>query len=166
VISMAGNVKSLNRVVLVGNVQPREPEVSHIPSLGRDVAKFTIVTKEGYMDKSNQWQESSEWHNIVAWGYNAKKVEKSIKRGSLVLVEGKIKSRKWQDKNGQDRRTTEIIADTIVPLDRGQQGSSDSSSSYDSGKSYNGGSSNFDNDNNPEVTPEAQIDDIPYDDPF
>ena len=163
---MAGNVKSLNRVVLVGNVQPREPEVSHIPSLGRDVAKFTIVTKEGYMDKSNQWQESSEWHNIVAWGYNAKKVEKNIKRGSLVLVEGKIKSRKWQDKNGQDRRTTEIIADTIVPLDRGQQGSSDSSSSYDSGKSYNGGPSNFDNDNNPEVTPEAQIDDIPYDDPF
>ncbi|MCK5003696.1 MAG: single-stranded DNA-binding protein [Candidatus Aminicenantes bacterium] len=163
---MAGNVKSLNRVVLVGNVQPREPEVSHIPSLGRDVAKFTIVTKEGYMDKSNQWQESSEWHNIVAWGYNAKKVEKSIKRGSLVLIEGKIKSRKWQDKNGQDRRTTEIIADTIVPLDRGQQGSSDGSSSYDSGNSYNGGSSNLDNENNPEVTPEAQIDDIPYDDPF
>ena len=165
-IKMAGNVKSLNRVVLVGNVQPREPEVSHIPSLGRDVAKFTIVTKEGYMDKNNQWQESSEWHNIVAWGYNAKKVEKSIKRGSLVLVEGKIKSRKWQDKNGQDRRTTEIIADTIVPLDRGQQGSSDNSSSYDSGNSYSGGSSNSENGNNPDSTPEAQIDDIPYDDPF
>lgn len=163
---MAGNVKSLNRVVLVGNVQPREPEVSHIPSLGRDVAKFTIVTKEGYMDKNNQWQESSEWHNIVAWGYNAKKVEKNIKRGSLVLVEGKIKSRKWQDKNGQDRRTTEIIADTIVPLDRGQQGSSDSFSSNESGNSYNGGPSNFDNGNKPDVTPEAQIDDIPYDDPF
>ncbi len=163
---MAGNVKSLNRVVLVGNVQPREPEVSHIPSLDRDVAKFTIVTKEGYMDKNNQWQESSEWHNIVVWGYNAKKVEKSIKRGSLVLVEGKIKSRKWQDKNGQDRRTTEILADNIVPLDRGQKGSSDNSSSYDSGNSYSGGSSNFENGNNTDSTPEAQIDDIPYDDPF
>ena len=163
---MAGNVKSLNRVVLVGNVQPREPEVNHIPSLGRDVAKFTIVTKEGYMDKNNQWQESSEWHNIVAWGYNAKKVEKSIKRGSLVLIEGKIKSRKWQDKNGQDRRTTEIIADTIVPLDRGQQGGSDGSSYGKSENNYNGGSSDSEGDGNQDVTPEAQIDDIPYDDPF
>ncbi len=162
---MAGNVKSLNRVVLVGNVQPREPEVSHIPSLGRDVAKLTIVTKEGYMDKNNQWQESSEWHNIVAWGYNAKKVEKSIKRGSLVLIEGKIKSRKWQDKNGQDRRTTEIIADTIVPLDRGQQGASDSSYS-NSGDGFNGESSNSESENGQNITPEAQIDDIPYDDPF
>ncbi len=163
---MAGNVKSLNRVVLVGNVQPREPEVSHIPSLGRDVAKFTIVTKEGYMDKNNQWQESSEWHNIVAWGYNAKKVEKSIKRGSLVLIEGKIKSRKWQDKNGQDRRTTEIIADTIVPLDRGQQGGSEGSSYGSSNNNYNGGPSNYDDESDNDSTPEAQIDDIPYDDPF
>jgi len=157
---MAGNVKSLNRVVLVGNIQPREPEVNHIPSIGRDVAKFTIVTKEGYMDKDNQWKESSEWHNIVAWGYNAKKTEKSLKRGSLVLIEGKIKSRKWQDKNGQDRRTTEIIADTVVPLDRGQQ--NDYESSYDSQNS----SSDFNSENKAEPTPEAQIDDISYDDPF
>ncbi len=160
------NKRSLNKVVLVGNVQPREPEVSHIPSLNKDVAKFTIVTAEVYMDKNNQWQESSEWHNIVAWGFNAKKVEKSIKRGSLVLIEGKIKSRKWQDKNGQDRRTTEIIADTVVPLDREQKNGSGSSSYNGSESSYNGGPSKFDNDNNPEVTPEAQIDDIPYDDPF
>ncbi len=157
---MAGNVKSLNRVVLVGNIQPREPEVSHIPTLGRDVAKFTIVTKEGYMDKNNQWQESSEWHNIVAWGYNAKKVEKNLNRGSLVLVEGEIKSRKWQDKNGQDRRTTEIIADTIVPLDKGQRGSAE-------GSSYSGAeNNNYESGNNTDATPEAQIDDIPYDDPF
>ncbi len=161
---MAGNVKSLNRVVLVGNVQPREPEVSHIPSIGRDVAKFTIVTKEGYMDKENQWKESSEWHNIVAWGYNAKKIEKNVKRGSLVLIEGKIKSRKWQDKNGQDRRTTEIIADTVVPLDRSQQSNNESSYNGD-GSTYKN-SSDFNSGNNSEITPEAQIDDIPYDDPF
>ncbi len=160
------NKRSLNRVVLVGNVQPREPEVSHIPTLNKDVAKFTIVTAEVYMDKNKQWQETSEWHNIVTWGFNAKKVEKSISRGSLVLIEGKIKSRKWQDKNGQDRRTTEIIADTVVPLDKGQQGGSDGSSYGSSDNNYNDGPSNSDDGSNQSVTPEAQIDDIPYDDPF
>ncbi len=159
---MAGNIKSLNKVILVGNVQPREPEVSHIPNLGRDVAKFTLVSKEGYMDKNNQWQESSEWHNIVVWGYNAKKVEKSVSRGSLVLVEGKIKSRKWQDKNGQDRRTVEIIADTIVPLDRASNQSSYSSGGNDNLKK-NGTS---DLNNNSSEPPEVQIDEMPYDDPF
>lgn len=160
---MAGNIKSLNKIILVGNVQPREPEISHIPNLGRDVAKFTLVTKEGYMDKNNQWQESSEWHNIVAWGYNAKKIEKNISRGSLVLVEGKIKSRKWQDKNGLDRRTIEIIADTVIPLDK-----------YTNQANYSNTNSNQSNkDDVPNATtatnnepPEAQIDDLPYDDPF
>lgn len=158
------NKRSLNRVVLVGNVQPREPEVSHIPSLNKDVAKFTLVTAEVYMDKNNQWQETSEWHNIVAWGFTAKKVEKNLSRGSLVLVEGKIKSRKWQDKNGQDRRTTEIIADTVVPLDKGQQGGGEGSSYGNGGNGYNNGPSGFEEQQN--ETPEAQIDDIPYDDPF
>ncbi len=161
---MAGNIKSLNKVILVGNVQPREPEISHIPNIGRDVAKFTIVTKEGYMDKSNQWQESSEWHNIVAWGYNAKKIEKSVFRGSLVLIEGKIKSRKWQDKNGVDRRTIEIIADTIIPLDKASNQANYS----------NSGNQNYSKktDMEQDMTgmdkepPEAQIDDMPYDDPF
>lgn len=160
---MAGNIKSLNKVILVGNVQPREPEVSHIPSLGRDVAKFTMVTKEGYMDKNNQWQESSEWHNIVAWGYNAKKIEKSVNRGSLVLVEGKIKSRKWQDKNGQDRRTVEIIADTVIPLDKSSNQTAYGSNSNQSTPSNNGYP---DDDMSNSETPEAQIDDMPYDDPF
>ena len=162
---MAGNVKSLNRVILVGNVQPKEPEVNHIPNLGRDVAKFTLVTKEGFMDKNNQWQESSEWHNIVAWGYNAKKIEKNIKRGSLVLIEGKIKCRKWQDKNGQDRRTIEIVADTVVPLDKGQPGSLENSP-YEKRTMSRENNHGYDEDEGPDLTPEAQIDDIQYDDPF
>lgn len=163
---MASNIRSLNRITLVGNVQPRDPEISHIPSLGRDVAKFTIVTKEGYMDKNNQWQESSEWHNIVAWGYAAKKVEKSVKRGSLLLVEGKIKSRKWQDKNGQDRKTIEIIADSVIILDKaGQQQNYSEDSSYVQEKSDN--SVNGKNTDETQAPPEAQIDDdIQYDDPF
>ncbi len=161
-----GDIRSLNRVVIVGNVQPREPEVSHIPNLGRDVAKFTVVTKEGYMDKNNQWQESSEWHNIVAWGYNAKKCEKHIKRGSLVLIEGKIKSRKWQDKNGNDRRTVEIIADTLIPLDKNQTASSDGYSYKSDNNSYQTQEGNGNSAQEGNVTPEAQIDDISYDDPF
>lgn len=164
---MASNIRSLNRVTLAGNVQPRDPEISHIPSLGRDVAKFTIVTKEGYMDKNNQWQESSEWHNVVAWGYAAKKVEKSVKRGSLLLVEGKIKSRKWQDKNGQDRKTIEIIADSVIILDKaGQQQNYSEDSSYTQSNSNNSSVSEKNTDEI-QAPPEAQIDDdIQYDDPF
>lgn len=110
--------RSINRVILVGNVG-RDPEVNHIPSLGQDVAKFSIATTEVYLDKkTNEWKEITEWHNIVAWGYAAQKVERNLKRGSMVLVEGKITTRKWKDKNDQDRWTTEIKADTVTPLDR------------------------------------------------
>ncbi|MEN8152643.1 MAG: single-stranded DNA-binding protein [Acidobacteriota bacterium] len=156
--------RSLNRVTLVGNVQPRDPEISHIPNLGKDVAKFTLVTAEVYMDKNNQWQESSEWHNVVAWGYVAKKIEKSVKRGSMLLVEGKIKSRKWQDKNGQDRKTVEIIADSVVILDKTEK---QQNYSADSSYGNQSNSMNGNNDDNIQAPPEAQIDDdIQYDDPF
>jgi len=115
------HVRSMNRVILVGRVG-RDPEITHIPSIEKDVAKFSLATSEGYMDKSNQWQESTEWHNIVAWGGLAQKVERSISKGDMVLVEGKIKTRKWQDKDNQERRTTEIYADNLVVLDRINRG--------------------------------------------
>lgn len=112
-----GHVRSLNRVILVGRVG-RDPEITHIPSLEKDVAKFSIATTEGYMNKNNEWKDITEWHNIVAWGWNAKKVEKNVNRGAMVLIEGKIKSRKWKDKNDQDRKTTEIHVDNLVVLEK------------------------------------------------
>ena len=170
----------MNRVILVGNVG-RDPEITHIPSLAKDVARFSVATTEVFMDKkTNQFQDQTEWHNIVAWGWNAKKVERDIHKGSLVMVEGKIKTRKWQDKNGQDRYTTEIQADTVVGLDRVNRddspymGGNEAPRSNYGGRGQhvqNGGAGANDypyGDNEPQAPPEMQIDDIPYDesDPF
>ena len=169
------NKRSLNRVVLVGNVG-REPEITHIPSLAKDVAKFSMATTEVFMDKkTNQFQDITDWHNIVAWGYLAKKVEKAVHKGSLVLVEGKIKTRKWKDKNDQDRWTTEIAADNIVSLESRTRDASYSreseapQSSYDGAPMQPGGTGTNDySPKEPQAPPEMQIDDMPYDesDPF
>ncbi len=180
---MATNVRSLNKVILIGRVG-RDPEIRHIPGKNQNVANFSIATSEGYMDNSNQWQESTEWHNIVAWGYTAQKVERSVGKGTLVMVEGKIKTRKWQDKNGQDRYTTEILADSIIPLERKDAqgavaqsyGSGGQQNNYQNqqGQQYNN-NQGFNNNNNysgqgyDSPIPEAQVDGDPYDggsDPF
>jgi len=172
------NKRSPNRVILVGNVG-RDPEITHIPSLAKDVAKFSMATTEVFMDKkTNQFQDHTEWHNIVAWGWTAKKIERDIHKGSLVLVEGKIKTRKWKDKNDQDRWTTEISADTVVNLERGgREGGypSDSGSPQNGyGGPRQGGGPGGPGPNDypyeePQAPPEMQIDDLPYDeesDPF
>ena len=172
------NKRSLNRVILVGTVG-RDPEITHIPSLDKDVAKFSMVTNEVFMDKStNQFNEVAEWHNIVAWGWSAKKVERDVKKGSLVLVEGKIKTRKWKDKNDQDRRTTEIQADTVTALERSGRDNSYGGGDYGSqrsGPDYGEppGGKDFSRQTGPgpgtgtQAPPEVQINDIndiPYDD--
>jgi len=107
----------MNRVILVGRVG-RKPEVTVMPNSGRELAKFSMVTNEGYYDQSRNWKETEEWHNITAWGPIAQKVERNLGKGDMVLIEGKIKSRKWKDQSGQDRRVTEIEAQNLVVLDR------------------------------------------------
>ena len=83
-------VRSLNRVILVGRAG-KDPEVTVMPNSGQQLAKFSLATNEGYFDKnSNAWKDlPTEWHNIVAWGPLAQKVEKSVGKGDMVLVEGK-----------------------------------------------------------------------------
>ncbi|MCX6557454.1 MAG: single-stranded DNA-binding protein [Candidatus Aminicenantes bacterium] len=128
-------VRSLNRVILVGRAG-KDPEVTVMPKSGQQLAKFSLATNEGYFDKnSNAWKDlPTEWHNIVAWRALAQKVEKSLGKGDLVLVEGSIRTRKWQDKNGQDRSTTEIQADNITILDRRKdQGAGGAGAPYPSG---------------------------------
>lgn len=117
------HVRSLNRVILVGRAG-RDPEITHIPSIERDVAKFSIATNEGYMDKNNQWRDMTEWHNIVAWGPLAQKAERNVHKGAMVLIEGKLKTRKWQDQNGNNRRSTEIEAENLVLLEKADRGPS------------------------------------------
>lgn len=110
------NVRSLNRVILVGKLG-KDPEMKVIASSGRDVAKFTMATNEGYFDTNKVWKDITEWHSIVVFGPAAKKAEK-FGKGDMVLVEGRIKSRKWTDKNNQERISFEIEAANLVMLEK------------------------------------------------
>ncbi len=141
------NVRSLNRVIIVGRVGS-DPEVSHIPSIGRDVAKFSLATNEGYRDKNNEWKETTEWHNLVAWGPLAQRIEKIISKGALVLIEGKLRTRKWKDKNDQNRSKTEIEIGNLVVLEKTNKGTS-----YSGQEGANGG---YSKDSSFSGTPDAQ----------
>ncbi|QGY41513.1 single-stranded DNA-binding protein [Pseudodesulfovibrio cashew] len=111
---MAG---SMNKVILIGRVG-QDPKVSYTSS-GQAVANFSVATDEGYRDRqTGQKVERTEWHRIVAWRQQAEFVGNYIGKGRLVLVEGKLQTRKWQGQDGQDRYTTEIVADNIQGLDR------------------------------------------------
>jgi len=106
----------VNKVLLIGNLG-RDPEVRRLES-GSSVAKFSVATNENYRDKSGEWQTLTEWHNVVAWRGLAERVERDLKKGSMVYVEGKLTTRKWTDKDGNDRYTTEVLALSCRSLDR------------------------------------------------
>lgn len=106
---------SLNRVQLIGNLG-RDPETKYLPS-GDAVTNISIATSEKWKDKaSGEEHEHTEWHRINFWGRLAEVAGEYLKKGSQVYVEGSIKTRKWQDREGQDRYTTEIRADRMVML--------------------------------------------------
>ncbi len=105
-----------NKVILIGNLG-KDPEVRKLES-GSTVAKFPIATNENYRDNTGNWQTITEWHDVVAWRNLAERVERDLKKGSLVFVEGKIRKRKWQDRDGNDRYSTEIIAAVLRPLEK------------------------------------------------
>jgi single-strand DNA-binding protein len=119
---MAG--KSLNKVILIGNLG-KDPEVSYTPS-GIAVAKFSMATSEKWKDAEGNFQEKTEWHNIVAWRKLAEICGQYLKKGSKVYIEGKLQTRSWDDKNtGVKKYMTEIVADNLIMLDsRGQGGDS------------------------------------------
>lgn len=106
----------VNKVILIGNLG-RDPEVRHLEG-GSVVAKFPVATNESYRDKSGEWQKITEWHDVVVWRALAERAEKQLHKGSLVFIEGKITHRKWQDRDGNDRWSTEIVANTFRLLDR------------------------------------------------
>lgn len=111
----------LNRVTLIGNLG-KDPEVRHLES-GSAVGKFSVATNESYKDKAGEWQTNTEWHNIVCWRNLAERAERTLKKGSLVYVEGKLTSRKWQDQEGNDKYITEVVANTFRLLEKREEGS-------------------------------------------
>ena len=111
---------SLNRSLLIGNVG-NDPEIRTINNEQGKVASFRLATTERYKDRNGDVKENTEWHQIVAWGKMADIVEKFVKKGSQLYVEGKITTRKWTDKDGNDRFTTEIRAEGIQLLGKKEE---------------------------------------------
>lgn len=106
----------INKVVLIGNLG-KDPEVRTLES-GAKVAKFSIATNENYKDAAGNWQTRTEWHDVVAWRLNAERAERDFKKGKMVYVEGKLTHRKWEDKDGNPRRTTEVLANVLRLLEK------------------------------------------------
>jgi single-strand DNA-binding protein len=116
--------RGINKVILIGNLG-RDPEVRYMPS-GGAVANVALATSTSWRDKqSGEQNERTEWHNVVFFNRLAEIAGEYLKKGSKVYVEGSLRTRKWQDKNGNDRYTTEIVANEMQMLDsRGGGGSS------------------------------------------
>ena len=107
---------ALNKVLLIGNVG-KDPEIRHLQG-GATVATITLATSERYKDRNGETREITEWHTIIAWRQLADLAENYIRKGSQIYVEGRIRSRSWDDQNGQKRYVTEIQADAIQLLGR------------------------------------------------
>jgi len=105
---------SLNKVMLIGNLG-KDPEVRYTAS-GQAVASFSLATSEKFKGKSGEWEERTEWHNITLWGKLAEIAGEYLSKGKTVFIEGRLQTRKWQDKNGNDRYTTDIVGDKMQML--------------------------------------------------
>ncbi|WP_440998636.1 single-stranded DNA-binding protein [Fodinibius sp. SL11] len=114
-------MSSLNKAMIIGRLG-QDPDVRYTQS-NTAVANLSVATSERYKDKQGEWKENTEWHRVVAWGRLAEICQEYLKKGSQVYIEGPIQTRKWEDKEGQTRYTTEIKALTMTMLDsKGESG--------------------------------------------
>jgi single-strand DNA-binding protein len=157
---MAG---SYNKAFLVGRLG-RDPELRYTQS-GTPVANFPLATDESFVDGQGNRQQRTEWHRIVVWNKQAETVSNYLGKGRLVLVEGSLQTRRWQDQNGQDRQVTEIRAQRVVFMDSQSQSAGQGQQPGPSGKggedpfNFNSDSDNY----GPAFPSEASaIDDAPF----
>ena len=150
--------KSVNKVILVGNLG-KDPEVKYTPS-GTAVAKFSLATNERYKDKAGEWQDRTEWHNIVAWQRLAEIVGEYVKKGSKIYIEGRLQTSSWDDKEtGQKKYKTEVIANDLVLL--GGRGDAGDSAAPARGRGAAAASNDFDQ-RPPEPSAQITDEDIPF----
>ena len=127
--------RGINKVILIGNLG-KDPEVKYMPS-GGAVANLTIATSDSWKDKqTGEAQERTEWHRVSMFGRLGEIAGEYLRKGSKVYIEGRLQTRKWQDQNGQDRYTTEIVANDLQMLDSrggGQGGSPAQQGGYSAG---------------------------------
>jgi single-strand DNA-binding protein len=130
--------KSVNKVILIGNLG-KDPEVKFTPQ-GTAVAKFSLATNERYKDKSGEWQDRTEWHNIVAWQRLAEIAGEYLKKGRSVYIEGRLRTDSWDDKEtGQKKYRTEIVANDLVLLGGGRDAGAGGSGEEGAGRARGAG---------------------------
>ena len=120
------DINSLNKVILIGNLGAN-PEMRYLPQQDRKVARFNMATKERLFNpNTRETSDRTEWHRIVVWGKLAEFCEKYLTKGRQILVEGKLRTKDWQDKEGNKRKTTEVEALNIVLLGKREESSATS----------------------------------------
>lgn len=150
--------RGINKVILVGNLGA-DPETRYMPS-GGAVTNLRVATSETWKDKqSGEQNERTEWHRVAMFNRLAEVAAEYLRKGSQVYIEGKIRTRKWQDRDGNDRYTTEIIADEMQML--GGRGGGSGGGSYESGGGDRGDSGRGSGSQNPPPADEFD-DDIPF----
>ena len=152
--------RGINKVIIIGNVGG-DPETRYMPS-GSAVTNLTVATNESWKDKqTGEQKERTEWHRVAMFNRLAEIAAEYLRKGSQVYIEGKLRTRKWQDKSGQDRYTTEIIADEMQML--GGRGGSGGGGNFGGG-SQGGGQDSGQGGGNapPQPGPDDFDDDIPF----
>ena len=149
----------VNKVILIGNLG-RDPELRYTQN-GQAVANFTLATTEKWTNKNGEREERTEWHRIVTWARTAELCAQYLSKGRTAYVEGRLQTREWEDKEGQKRRTTEIVAQTVQFLGgpRSSEGSGPRSSEGSGPRSSEGGGPRPEE---PGPTESPPSDDIPF----
>lgn len=146
---------SLNKVMLIATMG-KDPEVRYTTS-GTAVASFSAATNEKFKNRSGEWEERTEWHNIILWGRLAEIAGEYLTKGKPVYLEGRLQTRKWQDREGRDRYTTEIVAEKMQMLGgRGEGGGRQGGARTSEDQGGSGGSPGYEE---PSFNPD---DDIPF----
>ena len=159
----------INKVTIVGNLG-KDPEVRHLES-GASVARFSVATNENYRDKQGEWHTQTEWHVVVVWRGLAEKAERELKKGSLVYIEGRLRTRSYQDSNGVEKSITEIEGQYLKSLERRERQDSSFPTANDQPGDYRQGSGTPSNTSSgpsspspssPESKPVVEEDDLPF----
>ena len=153
--------RGVNKVILIGNLG-QDPEIKYMPS-GGAVANVRLATSESWKDKtSGEMQERTEWHTVVFFNRLAEIVGEYLKKGGKIYVEGSLRTRKWQGKDGQDRYSTEIVASEMQMLDSKGGGGGGGSSSWDDDSGGRSGGGSKGGGRKPQQAPDDLDDDIPF----
>jgi single-strand DNA-binding protein len=116
-------MRGVNKVILIGRLG-QDPEIRKMDNM-RSKLLISVATTESYKNSNGEWTDITDWHSVVMWGPMAERGERDLHKGNMVYIEGKLKTRSWEDKDGQKRYTTEVLADSYQNLSPKEQGSKD-----------------------------------------